>query len=234
MKTRYALYLAPPPESDLWRFGCRVLGRDAASGAAIEGFAPEGFAPPAWREVAAEPRRYGFHATLKAPFRLRAGQTFEELDGRIRGFAEGVAAFDLGSLGVSTLRLGEGDLGFVALTPLCVPAELAALEARAHEELDAFRAPPTEAEIARRRPERFSPRQRDYLATWGYPYVFEEFRLHFTLSGPVRAPETLAPGFAAAFAREVPDPRFAVDALALFEQPDGGEFRLVRRYPLKA
>lgn len=29
---RYALYLAPPPDSDLWRFGCDVIGRDAKTG----------------------------------------------------------------------------------------------------------------------------------------------------------------------------------------------------------
>ena len=34
---RYALYLAPPPESDLWRFGCHVIGRDASTGASREG-----------------------------------------------------------------------------------------------------------------------------------------------------------------------------------------------------
>ena len=68
---RYALYLAPPPESDLWRFGCDVIGRDALAGASREGFAPEGYTPSTWRSVTSAPRRYGFHATLKAPFRLR-------------------------------------------------------------------------------------------------------------------------------------------------------------------
>ena len=39
---RYAVYLAPPPESALWRFGSAVVGRDAASGEARSGFAPDG------------------------------------------------------------------------------------------------------------------------------------------------------------------------------------------------
>jgi len=160
MSARYALYLAPPPDSDLWRFGCRVLGRDAATGATIEGFAPAGCTPQAWRDIAAEPRRYGFHATLKAPFRLREGRTLEGLERRLETFVQSVQAFDLGGLGVSSLRIGSGDFGFVALTPLRAPANLAALEALALAEFDDFRAPPGEAEIARRRPERLSDRQR--------------------------------------------------------------------------
>jgi len=233
MSARYALYIAPPPDSDLWRFGCRVLGRDAATGATIEGFAPEGHDPSAWRDVAAEPRRYGFHATLKAPFRLREGRTLEDLEGRIAEFAASVQAFDLGALRVASLRPVGGDFGFVALTLSSRSADLVALEARALREFDCYRAPPSESEIARRRPDRLSARQREYLHAWGYPYVLEEFRLHFTLSGPVSSPANLAPKLAEAFAREVPDSTFAVDALALFEQRGGGDFHLLQRYRLE-
>lgn len=68
---RYALYLAPPTESELWRFGSDVIGRDAMTGASCDGFALEGYPPASWRNMTSEPRRYGFHATLKAPFRRR-------------------------------------------------------------------------------------------------------------------------------------------------------------------
>ena len=71
--SRYALYLAPPPDSALWRFGCAALGRDAASGEDMHGYAPSGYATEAWRAASAEARRYGFHATLKAPLRLKPG-----------------------------------------------------------------------------------------------------------------------------------------------------------------
>ena len=33
---RYAVYFAPPPDSDWWAFGCRWLGRDALTGRALE------------------------------------------------------------------------------------------------------------------------------------------------------------------------------------------------------
>ena len=63
--SRYALYLTPPPDSDLWRFGCDIIGRDAATGGLREGFAPEGYELEAWRQLTSEPRRYGFHATAQ-------------------------------------------------------------------------------------------------------------------------------------------------------------------------
>ena len=66
---RYALYLTPPQHSDLWSFGCNVIGRDPFTGRLVDGFAPEGHEFEAWRKLTSEPRRYGFHATLKAPFR---------------------------------------------------------------------------------------------------------------------------------------------------------------------
>lgn len=232
MSSRYAIYLAPPPDSPLWRFGSRALGRDAATGESLEGFAPDGDSPQAWAAVAEEPRRYGFHATLKAPFRLREGRTRAELVAALAALAKDVRAFDLGPLRVSTLRPEGGDVGFVALTPAAPSPDLTSLEARVLRDLDPFRAPPTEADIARRRPDLLSPRQRDHLDAWGYPYVLEEFRLHFTLSGAVAAPEALAAKLALEFARAAPDPGFRVDALVLFEQADGAPFRIAERFPL--
>src|ERR1700687_4123026 len=68
---RFAIYFVPPADSDLHRFGAGFLGydcytgRDLGYGQDIEIGASE------WAELTREPRRYGFHATLKAPFRLR-------------------------------------------------------------------------------------------------------------------------------------------------------------------
>ena len=70
--SRYALYLTPPLESDLWKFGCDVLGRDARQGSfgSLRAGGPRPRSPG--RKLTEEPRRYGFHATLVAPFALRA------------------------------------------------------------------------------------------------------------------------------------------------------------------
>ena len=226
---RYAIYLAPPPDSDLWRFGSRVLHRDAASGTAMPGFAPVGWTPEAWAEATAEPRRYGFHATLKAPFRLRDGIAPAELEARCAAFAASCAPFDLGPLGLGVLPAGP-ERGFVALRPTAPSQALARLERRAVTELDDLRAPLSPAERARRAPERLSERQRAYLDAYGYPYVFEEFRLHFTLSGAIPEARTLAGALAKPFTAEVRDPNYRVEAIALFGQPGGGEFGVLRRF----
>ena len=226
MSRRYAVYLAPPPGSDLWRWGSRVLGRDAATGESLPGFALEGFTPAQWAALTAEPRRYGFHATLKAPFRLAPGRTPDEWAAAVAKLAAATPAFDLGALQVSALRFAGG--GFVALTPREVAPALRALEALAVRDLDAFRAPPDAAEIARRRPERLSARQRDHLAAYGYPYVLDEFRPHFTLTGALDDPDSVA----ARLAAEIDAPSFPVDALVLFTQEDGEPFRIWRRLPL--
>jgi hypothetical protein len=85
--TRFAVYLAPPPSSDLGRFGSRVLGRDGDSGESVEGFVPEGYDAETWRSLVAEPRRYGFHATLKAPFCLNPAWSFRDLEARVAHLA---------------------------------------------------------------------------------------------------------------------------------------------------
>lgn len=229
MTRRYAIYLAPPVDSALWRFGSRVLGRDAETGETLAGFAPPGLRPEDWRTLTEEPRRYGFHATLKAPFRLDAGRSADELEAAAAELAAGVAPFDLGPLRVSCLGAGGG---FVALTPLNAPPALRELEARALRELDRFRAPATDEDIARRRPESLTARQREHLAAWGYPYVLDEFRLHFTLSGATPDPQPLAEALAQAFAQAVPARDYRVEDLALFVQEAGGDFRVRRRFPL--
>src|SRR5215468_10868409 len=63
---RYAIYFAPAPESSLWRFGSATIGYNAASGRDIPATPPVGYEHAVWDRLTEEPRRYGFHATLKA------------------------------------------------------------------------------------------------------------------------------------------------------------------------
>jgi putative phosphonate metabolism protein len=230
--TRYAVYLAPPIESELWRFGSRVLGRDAETGATVDDFAPEGYEAETWRGLVAEPRRYGFHATLKAPFRLNPAWSLRDLEARIATLARKIKPFDAGSLRISRLPAGEGR-AFVALTLEQPSTELARLEANVVRKLDPLRAPPTAAEVERRAPDRLSPRQRYYLDAWGYPFVLDEFRLHFTLTGAVAESEAIMTKLAAAFERSVLSATLRVDSLALFAQDDAqADFRVVGRFSL--
>jgi len=231
-EARYAIYLAPPPDTPLWRFGSRVLGYDAATGEDLEGFAPAGFDLAAWRAITARPRVYGFHATLKAPFRLAAGATAAELATAMEAFCAGRPAFDIGPLAVSALS-EAGGRGFAALTEARPSRHLAELELDAVRAFDRFRAPPTEAETRKRRPESLTPRQRESLERFGYPHVGPDYRFHMTLSGEVADVADIADRLADAMANEIGTAHLAAEALVLFEQADPDQrFRIAARFEL--
>jgi hypothetical protein len=67
---RYAIYFVPPADSDVYRFGAGFLGYDCYTGADLGHPQDMGVEASTWAELTREPRKYGFHATLKAPFHL--------------------------------------------------------------------------------------------------------------------------------------------------------------------
>lgn len=219
---RYAVYYAPPA-GDFADRASAWLGWDAARGMAVT--PPElGLDATA---ITAEPRKYGFHGTIKPPLRLATGRDHAGL-----GAAMAELAASLAPVTLPGLRLVNLD-GFLALVPEGDTAPLRDLAAAVVERLDAYRAPLNEAEIARRRPERLTPRQRELLDLWGYPHVMEEFRFHLTLTD--RLPPDQADGVAetlrAHFAPVLPRP-FVIGSLCLFGQVESGRFHLLHRYPL--
>src|SRR5215475_4116653 len=84
---RYAIYYAPAQGSSLDQFGAEMLGYDAWIGATLP--FPEGVMEtmPDWRELSDDPRKYGFHATLKAPITLADGRTERALLAACADFA---------------------------------------------------------------------------------------------------------------------------------------------------
>jgi putative phosphonate metabolism protein len=214
---RYAIYYTPPAASPLARAAAAWLGRDAFTNAAVE-------APPnpilsrgelAFHAAAA--RRYGFHATLKAPFRLAEGQTEAALE-------QALQAFCLEAEPVTVPRLAIGQLdGFFALLPEGKSPDLDRLAGEVVLAFERFRAPASEAEIERRNPDALSPAALRNLCRWGYPYVFELFRFHMTLTGRVGPGERdrVAAALAAHFASVIPEP-FEIGSLALFVEPEPG------------
>lgn len=212
MTARYALYAAPAPDSALWRFGSSVIGYDAAL--ALDAAFPEGglFAADDWPALTADPRRYGFHGTLKAPFVLAEGRSEAELLDTAAAFAQRQRTFVVPRLEVSLLK------AFVALVPAEPSAALDALAADCVRHFEPFRAPLSDSDRARRLVAPLTDRQRQHLDAWGYPYVFEDFRFHMTLTGalPEDRRETVRAALAALYAPlAVP---FPVDALAVFRQ----------------
>ena len=226
---RYAIYFAPSEHSVLWRFGSSVLGYDAASGQDVPFRPLSGIDMGRWPELSAEPRTYGFHATLKAPFRLAAGMTRDDLFEALEDMAPRQAPVVLEGLQVT--RIGP----FVALTPVGDATELNALAYRVASEIDVVRAPLSEAEMQKRLRSPLTERQRANLDRFGYPYVGEDFQFHMTLSGslPGALQAPVAEALKAAYAEDVPVQTADIDALTVFEQPEpGARFRITERIPL--
>ncbi len=101
--------------------------------------------------------------------------------------------------------------------------------------LDDHRVPPDAAEIARRRPERMTAPQRAHLDRWGYPYVFEEWRFHVTLTRRLSPNEkaVLMPAVTD-FLGDAPARPRRVEAISLFVQPaPGAPFTIAERLPLR-
>lgn len=225
---RYAIYFAAGCNSALSRFGAELLGYDAYTGDELPFPADALRIAPDWRDVTGDPRKYGFHATLKAPMALASGKTEAEL-------VAACAAFAAKARPIPTIRpVIDSISGFIAVIPAEPVDALQQLAADCVREFDSFRHPLTAEDRARRRPEKLSERQGDYLDRWGYPYVMEEFRFHMTLTGRLdaerRGPilEMLRDRFAA-----LKLDTLTIDRIALFRQ-DGAtaKFRIVAEWAL--
>jgi len=224
---RYAIYYAAALGSALDRFGAGMLGYDAYKGNDLP--FPDGV-PADWRTLTEDPRKYGFHATLKAPMALADSKTEAELAAACEAFASAPRRIPVIEPVVDSIS------GFIAVIPKAPSSELQQLAADATREFDSFRPPLTPEDRARRNPEKLSPRQRDYLDRWGYPYVMDEFRFHMTLTGRLDA-ERRGPMVAMLRERfaEIDLMRLVVDRIALFRQDDAASrFRIIGHWPLRA
>ena len=225
---RYGLYFAPGADEAFHDLGASWLGRDAASGHAVEHPDLDGLGASELADITGPARRYGFHATLKAPFRLAEGVSEADLIAAMKVFAGRTEMFEIPSLTVGRLE------GFLALVP-AGPAP--ALNAFANSVVEAFepvRAPLSDREIERRNPESLSSGELRNLMRWGYPYVFERFRFHMTLSTRLSEPviNRVEAAASAHFAPVLAGP-VAVRELTLFVEPEpGAPFEIHSRTPL--
>ncbi|MCJ8055062.1 DUF1045 domain-containing protein [Shinella curvata] len=225
---RYALYFTPSASDPLTLAAQRWLGRNAFTGARLEQPAVSGFEAEALAGLTADPRRYGFHATLKAPFSLAEGRSEAELIAEIGRFVSEIDPFEIPEVVVG--RLGS----FFALVPgdQCDP--LQAFAGEVVRRFERFRAPLSSADIARRKPDELTTDERRNLVQWGYPYVFDEFRFHMTLTGRVPADRrdavegVLHNQFAEFHGKALP-----VSGLALFREPSrSADFTVHSLFPL--
>ena len=226
---RYAIYFVPPADSAIYRFGASLLGYDSFSGQSLpftEGIEAEVLD---WRQITTDPRRYGLHATLKAPISLTPGKTEEALIAAMNEFAQMPRAIPVIAPVVRTIN------SFIAIVPDTPSPELQKFAADCVTTFDDFRAPLTAEDRVRRDGSSLTNEQVAYLDRWGYPYVFEQFRFHITLTGSLPR-ERLAPvlnilrgRFAALKIQSV-----SVGHLALLRQSDAvSGFRIISHWPLQ-
>lgn len=227
---RYAIYFAPAPDSALWQLGSAWLGRDAWRHCAVPAPMLANIREDSLRAFTQHPRRYGFHATLKAPFHLADPGGIDELLEDVEQFAARESCFALPGL-----KLAELD-DFLALVPMHGSERLADLERRCVMRFDAHRRPLSDADLARRRAKPLTPLEDAMLVRWGYPHVLDAFRLHFTLTDAFTGahPRFIDQVRAEAlriFAGELERPQ-PFDALSVFEESrPGADFELIARMP---
>lgn len=224
--TRYAIYFAPPAGAAWTDFATSWLGWDMEKGMQVAHPIIGGIDIASVTDV---PRKYGLHATLKPPFRLRDGLTFDALHQACIALAANRQPITLDGLEIA--RLGR----FLALCPLGETQALNALAAACVRNLDRCRAPATQAELTRRRAAGLTPEQDANLTQWGYPYVLDAFRFHITLSGKLDKPTLRATQEALQthLSPLLPQP-FQITDLALMGETEDGWFHLIHRYALSS
>ena len=225
---RYAIYFTPPPDSPLARFGARVLGYDCFERADVPHQPIDGVDTALLTLATVDPRRYGFHATLVAPFRLAPGIESDELLKAFSTFAASHAPVAAGPLRVAAIGR------FVALIPVEPYPQIEEFAGACVEAFNRFRAPLDDADRARRLASGLSARQTELLEQWGYPYVHDEFRFHMTLTGPIA--DDVRPAFLASLVKAydgLSGDYLELGAISLMRQDDrAGRFHIVARQRL--
>jgi hypothetical protein len=227
---RYAIYFVPAADSALYRFGAAMLGYDCYTGNDVDFPGSLPMKTGAWRDLTGEPRRYGFHATLKAPFHLARDADEPALIDALPAFCRSVESVPAFVPIVASLA------GFIAIVPAAADPAIDRLAADCVTAFDRFRVP-ISAQDRDRRVVGLTERQAGNLDRWGYPFVFDDFRLHLTLSGRLGADRHavvlayLRDRFAAVWgARPV-----QVDRIALLRQDrPNGRFLVIRHAAIGA
>src|SRR5690242_20017365 len=139
---RYAIYYAPPAATLLDRFGASLVGYDAWTGNDLPFPACAVDLAADWHDLTRDPRTYGFHGTLKAPFALADGRTVDDLHAACAAFADVPRALPI-------IRPVVDVIGsFIALVPAEGVSDLDRLAADCVTTFDGFRAALTPAERA--------------------------------------------------------------------------------------
>ena len=179
---RVAIYFLPKKNSSLENFGKNLLGRDINKKRKIsltrrqKYFINRGFTYfDELKDYCEQPAKYGFHATLKAPFRLKRNVKTKNFYDVISHIAAQHSRFKIKGLKIVYSKK------FTFITSRKPNKLLINLENDLVKHLDTFRAELNKTEIKKRIPDSLTFKQNKYLKEWGYPFVFDQFKFHMTL-----------------------------------------------------
>ncbi len=216
MNERYAIYFAPADDSPLGVFGASVLRRKAGNAQAwYNPDLPYNFDnTDLWLSCIKKPARYGFHATIKAPFELAPGCTADQLLSDVEQFCKNQSVLAMPDLAPRRTRR------FDALAFEKQPDAIKAFANKCVEHFEPYRGPLTEADLKRRHQDNLSEEQQHYLDQFGYPYIFNQFNFHMTLSGNMPdADNGYLQWLSTIYPLMVPETP-VLDRLSVFHQPD--------------
>lgn len=229
MPQRFAVYYAPSTSDPLWDRSSAWLGRDSKTGELFEGTVA-GLDRTRLLNLTQSAGRYGFHATLKPPMALAAGSTLEDLQQALSEFAATARPVSLGRLRLASLD------GFLALVPDDDSEQIQDFASHVVETFEPHRAPLSPRDFAARVAKGLTPRQEELLEAYGYPYVFDEFRFHMTLTDRL-SDEDREDMLSAAqtWFGPVLDEPVMLDRLVLYVEPESGlPFSRLGDYKLSA
>jgi hypothetical protein len=215
---RVAIYAAPQVDTDWWIRGSQWLGRCAHQRTTLPQPPIEGISDEQQLALTADPRRYGWHATLKAPMRLSTQASLEMLRDHVAQICRDHRKMEL--LDLIPVQMGS----FLAFQPTLQTSTLGALADDCVRRLQPLAAPLSERELQHRRRQPLTPEEDALMLDWGYPWVFHKFRFHFSLTGSVAGQSSanirvLQHAAKAYFAGLAP---MRLDGLSIFVEPTPG------------
>ncbi len=226
---RYAVYFTPNVEQQWWAQASQWLGRCAVSQQLNVQPLIAGVSAKRFAELTEHPRRYGFHATMKAPFVLTSQYQPIDLIDRVNMLCQDLKPFVLPRLQVTLLDQ------FLALVPERTAPQVTLLEEQCVTVLNDYAEPLGPEELGRRRSAGLSAQEDALLLRWGYPYVLERFRFHCSLTGSLVSASRQEISALTQAAHQHFDqlPPCLFDSLAIFVEPTrGADFVLLQQCPL--
>ncbi len=219
---RYAIFYLPKQSSELWKRASQWLEYDSYLGEIITSRVK----PKHLSIYIQRAAKYGFHGTLKAPFRLHQGKTEEELLLHMDTVAKQLSP--ISTDGFEILQIGK----YLALTLSDeaggIHNKVTELANHCVEIFDVYRKPMAEDD-RQQRLTGLNARQIQLLDQWGYPYVQEQYQFHMTLADSI--PENMiseVSKFAYEYLGDSIKKPINIDAISVLKQVNGKPFEVIK------